>query len=70
MNRIIEKRKFMLELKMGILRYALVNAFWVLINWTRTPHNPWVLWVLIERPATRMALPVLFSLIIFNSIHF
>jgi hypothetical protein len=36
----------MLELKMGILRYVLVNAFLVLINWTATPHNWWVFWVI------------------------
>jgi hypothetical protein len=46
MERTIEKRKFMLELKMGILRYMLVNAFLVFVNWTATPHNWWVLWVI------------------------
>jgi len=42
----IEKRKFMLELKMGILRYVLINAFLVFVNWVATPHNWWVLWVI------------------------
>ncbi|MDR0658241.1 MAG: 2TM domain-containing protein [Mediterranea sp.] len=46
MERRIEKRKFMLELKMGVLRYVLVNAFLVFVNWTVTPHYWWVFWVI------------------------
>jgi len=46
MERTIEKRKFMLELKMSILRYVLVNAFLVFVNWHVTPYSWWVLWVI------------------------
>lgn len=45
-ERLQKERLFWLEIKMDILRYVLVNAFLVLVNWMTSPHYWWVLWVI------------------------
>ena len=46
MERTMEKRKFILGVKTSILRYVLINAFLVFVNWTVTPSYWWVFWVI------------------------
>lgn len=42
----MEKQKFMLTLKMSLLRYVLVCVFLAFVNWVATPSYWWVLWVI------------------------
>lgn len=41
-----EEQKFRLEIKIAVLRYLVINAFLVFVNWMTTPHYWWVGWVI------------------------
>ena len=40
------ERVLRLKMRMAVLRYVIVNAFLVFVNWMTSPHYWWVLWVI------------------------
>ena len=41
-----DERLLKLQIRIAVLRYVIVNAFLVFVNWMTSPHYWWVLWVI------------------------
>ena len=46
MEKSIEDRKFILKARLSIMRYLVINAFLVFVNWSTSPQYWWVFWVI------------------------
>lgn len=46
MEKLKEYRRFILSMKVRIMKYVLINAFLVFVNWMTGPQYWWVLWVI------------------------
>lgn len=45
-DKLQEERILQLQMRMAIVRYVVVNAFLVFVNWMTSPHYWWVIWVI------------------------